>query len=601
MLLNDCGCGCGCAGAPVTPATTDRCRATLESTSIAQLLWIQGLTDVNGALCERFQLVADVLGLRDCNNNIISQTTPIVTCAAFKDKLCAVIAGLIPGGEAIVESTLLVGADCKLYTLPPGGGTGSETPNTATDTNSIDMSASGTLGRNISGTVKISTDAFNIVSIHSDGLYVPAPDAVLTTCQQISNFGNGADLAPGMQVIGSDCLKHTVPAPEAFTVTDTDSIDLTLTGNNLSADLILDPDFIGRITGSGLELTCNDVLTCAPAVTVNDSNSINLNLIGQQITADLTVDPNAGNDVVVLASGVRVSICDKLAVAVLAGAAIPGTTKLIGSDCFAYTLPTTDNTTVSDTLTIDLNLIGSDISGNVNIDPTGLVSTTGAGINVACDDVQDCVFGISNNFWTYSDVGNTVFFAPSTDVGNQITVGTDNKPYVPGLVLIADDTACIDLTLIGDTLTADIIISPNADNAITCIGNGLFAITAPDVTITDGTPNSCIQIVVSEPTPDNWEIGATPIISPDSPNALECRANGLFVDATAPAASFTFTSAIAVSHNIVHNLGNAFPVITVWNTATNTIVVPAAVTSNSINDLTITFFVATAIAGTIWG
>ena len=72
MLLTDCqSCNCGCSGT-VAPVTNDKCRATLASTSIGELLWIQGLTDVNGALCERFQRVADVLSLRDCANNIIS-------------------------------------------------------------------------------------------------------------------------------------------------------------------------------------------------------------------------------------------------------------------------------------------------------------------------------------------------------------------------------------------------------------------------------------------------------------------------------------------------------------------------------------------------
>lgn len=65
--------------------------------------------------------------------------------------------------------------------------------------------------------------------------------------------------------------------------------------------------------------------------------------------------------------------------------------------------------------------------------------------------------------------------------------------------------------------------------------------------------------------------------------------------------SFTFTSASSVSHVINHNLGNQFPSITVWETATNGVIAPDTIIGNTVNQLTITFFVARAIAGTIAG
>jgi hypothetical protein len=64
---------------------------------------------------------------------------------------------------------------------------------------------------------------------------------------------------------------------------------------------------------------------------------------------------------------------------------------------------------------------------------------------------------------------------------------------------------------------------------------------------------------------------------------------------------FTFTSAAALSHTITHNLGNQFPAVTVYNTAGNAAVTPASMVGTSINVLTITFAVPTAIAGTIVG
>src|SRR5258706_794771 len=433
MLLNNSMCDCGCATSVVhTPVTNDKCRATLANTSIGELLWLQGLIDVNGALCERFQRVADVLSLRDCAGNIISNTTPLVTCAAFKDKICSILAGLVPGGEAVPQSTLVVGADCKIYTLPPSGGSGSETPNTATDTNSINTIASGTLGRNISANVKISADLGNEITIHGDGIYAPEFVAPLTTCQQIQNFSTGADAVPGTVLVGADCLLHTLSSIDPLSVTDTSSVDLSLVSDNLSANLRLDPNFIGRITADGLELTCADVLACAPNVTVVDTNSINLSLSGQQLTADVKLDTNAGNDVSIQPAGIRVDICAKLGSRVLAGDAVPGVTQLVGKDCFSYTLPTTNSTTVSDTDSINLTLFGTNISADVNINPevTNLLKSTVSGLDVSCEDVQDCAFGISNNFFVYNDIANSLAFFPSSDAGNTIINGSDGRPLV---------------------------------------------------------------------------------------------------------------------------------------------------------------------------
>lgn len=66
------------------------------------------------------------------------------------------------------------------------------------------------------------------------------------------------------------------------------------------------------------------------------------------------------------------------------------------------------------------------------------------------------------------------------------------------------------------------------------------------------------------------------------------------------ATKFTFTSASATSHVIVHNLGNQYPDITVWDTTTGEVFHPDISRDNA-NQLTITTFVPVAIAGTIVG
>lgn len=95
-------------------------------------------------------------------------------------------------------------------------------------------------------------------------------------------------------------------------------------------------------------------------------------------------------------------------------------------------------------------------------------------------------------------------------------------------------------------------------------------------------------------------LSADAIISPDAGNELVAHANGLY--SPIPLVNkFTFTSASAVSHTITHNLNNQFPDVTIYETATNTQIEPATVVGTSANVLTVTFFSARAIAGTVIG
>lgn len=529
--LQNCGCGCNQSVTPNIPATNDKCRATLESTSIGALFWLQGL-DTN--LCERFQRLSDVLGLRDCVGNRISIDTPIVTCADFRNQLCNTFTQLASGGIADSQ-TLLVGSDCKTYTLPVTT-PGIETPNTATDTSTIDMSATGVLGRNISGVVKVSDDAGQLIEIRSDGLYATFDvPSIPTTCQQIQAFDTGGDAISGTVLVGADCRKYTYnpPTPPGFTVTDTGSIDLLLTGTNLSAGIRLDPDFIGRITASGLELTCADVLACAPAVTVIDTTTIDLALTGQQLQGNVKVSTVPGNNIEIKPDGLYVSVCAALDDGPVATPAIPGVTELVGSNCNRYTLPTGTNLTVTDTSTIKHTLTGNNLQSSVIISPSTILTTGPFGLQVLCEDVQDCIFNIANNFWSYNDFGNQVVFNPSADSGNQITVGSDGRPYVPPATdqITVTDTACINLTITSGNISAVPIISPQAGNILSCETDGLYATNTVDVNITAQDTN-CIDIGVTEATPNNFVITAVPVISSDVGNSIECRVTGLYAPAS---------------------------------------------------------------------
>lgn len=90
------------------------------------------------------------------------------------------------------------------------------------------------------------------------------------------------------------------------------------------------------------------------------------------------------------------------------------------------------------------------------------------------------------------------------------------------------------------------------------------------------------------------------IVAPTAGNQLQSTGTGLFV----PAASvnkFAFTSASALVHTITHNLNNQYPTVDVFDTVTGAVVVPLSVVGTSVNVLTVTFFAARAIAGTVVG
>lgn len=520
------GCGC-CAELPLHPTNRDRCRSSLDVTTIGELVWLSGL---DSALCERFQRLSDVLSLKDCNGNPININTPLVTCAAFKTQLCAAIAGLVSGGEAN-EFTQLVGVDCKLYTIPRGGVIPVETPNTVTDSSSIDLTASGTLGRNISAAVKLSSTLNNALVINGTGLYVPTIPVPLTACEQIGNMTNGGDAGPGTVLVGGDCIKYTFPASAQLSVTDTSSIDLTLVADNLSAALRLDPDSIGRVTADGLEITCADVRVCAPPVTVTDTSSVDLTLVGQALSA--TVKRSAGiNDLVLEVDGLSVDICTRLAGLPGPTPAVAGVTELVGSDCNTYTLPTTVPVTVSDTTTINMTLTGTAISAVAIVTPNTLLTVGPSGLAVTCEDTQDCIWTTPNNFFSYNDGLPLITFVPSSDVGNQIITGSDGRPLVAADPFSVDDTDCINLSYVGNVLTAQPIISPAVGNGLSCLADGLFSSAAANINVIGGATD-CATVFVNESPAGTYTLTVVPTVSLIVGNALECTPDGLYVSAGA--------------------------------------------------------------------
>lgn len=95
-------------------------------------------------------------------------------------------------------------------------------------------------------------------------------------------------------------------------------------------------------------------------------------------------------------------------------------------------------------------------------------------------------------------------------------------PFTYSVAIDAQDTNSIDLTFVGpDQLSADLIVDPAANNALTVSGTGVLV---PEVTVSDTTT---IDLTVAG-TPQ--DISADLIISPDDGNQVQSLLNGVYVN-----------------------------------------------------------------------
>jgi hypothetical protein len=116
---------------------------------------------------------------------------------------------------------------------------------------------------------------------------------------------------------------------------------------------------------------------------------------------------------------------------------------------------------------------------------------------------------------------------PSVQGGNSLVVsGVDGKLYVPAGNTAVSDTSSVNLTLTGSTITADVVISPNAGNAISIAANGLYAAGLSETPLS--TSNTA-TISITSGGLSNHTISADVNISAVAGNALTLAADGLFV------------------------------------------------------------------------
>lgn len=256
-------------------------------------------------------------------------------------------------------------------------------------------------------------------------------------------------------------------------------------------------------------------------------------------------------------------LCAAIATWAAGAVAVPGVTQLLGDDCLTHTLPTfcdqltalpsgpaitlgvtevlTENCqlatvpetpiTVVDTISVDLTVGGPfnhTLQADVNISEiaNNCLVLQADGLYVACpeDPVNVC-----------EEIQDFPVGAPGVPGVTQF-VGSDCELHTlpaatADTIITAIDSDCIDLTILevtpnNFTIEAEVIISPNADNALSCVGNGLF-VNEVELTAGDG---DCVTIQVTDNGNGDWEIVADAVISPDFGNALECRENGLYAN-----------------------------------------------------------------------
>lgn len=189
------------------------------------------------------------------------------------------------------------------YVRGPDNGTLGPVPTSVLDTATINQ----TLVANVlSADVIRSGDVYNIIELRANGVYVRGPD----------NGGLG-------------------PVPTS--VLDTQSIDLTLAMNVLSADVIISPD-----AGNSLALRANGLYSTGFAGTITsaaDTNTIDHTVSVGVLTSQVIRSPDGGNLLELRANGV-------------------------------YSGVGTAATSVLDTLSIDLTLASNILQADLRIDPS---------------------------------------------------------------------------------------------------------------------------------------------------------------------------------------------------------------------------------------
>ena len=497
------------------------------------------------------------------------------------------------------------GSDIGLFVPAPNG---SETRITAGNSGSCftqTVSGTGTVADPyvVNGFVTVDPSFDNALTCGPDGLYAPRTsfEVVGSACFDISLTGAGTvpnpyvlSGAPIVSASPTNALVCTssglyVPTPDGsetrLEVFDSNCINLSLAGTGtevdpygLNADLIVstNADNLLNCTPGGLLITCEQVQDCVgqsatQGLVYDDvANTLSVKISGDPrnsvtwgsdsgLYAELpdgsetkfnTIDTSCLN-LDILGSGTVVDPY-RLSGSPIVSSASDNAISCTPSGLYAkqYNLQSVDSSCIY----LDINGDGSlaspwVISADLHVSPNpdNLISCTPAGVELNCEDVQDCVGSGFATGLRYDDATNTYHARISNDSNNDLSFGSDGGLFTKSYdgsetKLQVQDGSCFDFSLTGTGTLANpyiltgspIIKLPDpdfpdcaCDNWLVCTPEGLY-VNAPQLEVVS---SDCITLSVSgDATCTNpWVVSADVVIDPDDDNILECTASGLRV------------------------------------------------------------------------
>lgn len=297
----------GCLSTELGGTPTEEGFVELTSSILCEIIGSQSI----GSLTSLSTLVTNYTTLSSAVNTVSTQTT--LDC--YED-----ISGI--SGPTVNISTLLASIQqilCTHEDAIDGLVSSGSVSLTVNDSPSIDFSASGTANHTLTGVVKISSDANNAISTHSDGIYAESVPLTVTDSQTI-NFTNsgtiGHELTGIVKVSAESDNQITVKSdgiyapPFELGVADTSTINFSVIGvnsNTITGSVIVDPDAGNAlsVTGSGLYVNPSGFSLSNNAVT--DSilrDSVAYSVVGRTSgTAGDPTDIQANADQVLRRSG----------------------------------------------------------------------------------------------------------------------------------------------------------------------------------------------------------------------------------------------------------------------------------------------------------
>ena len=423
----------------------------------------------------------------------------------------------------IPQVATLVASGVNQWTFTPGDGTAAtiitipavpvQTPLAVNDTATVDLTASGTDNHTLQADVKVSATAGNTLAVNADGLYVPAAPASVQTpltandTPTVDLSASGLDnhtlqaavkisaSAGNTLAVNADGLfvpPVVVPAQTPLVANDTPTVDLTAGGvdnHTLQAAVKIS-------AAAGNAVTVNaDGLFVAPAPSLCDN------------LGALSVAPASASDTILArradGSCVRIAVCDAVGLCATALNADVSVTKsvslLTGTPGTPFDFVITvynagpdaaDNTVLTDVLPAGFSV--SNVAASFTGGASSTIPTSGAlsgGFVIpTLPALGECVYTITGTV-----------AAPGA-YNNQASVQPPASVIDP--VLANNTSAVVTHTAAVVTLSADLAITKTVDQASALVGQQIEY----TVTITNNGPDAANGAIITDVLPAGFVV-----------------------------------------------------------------------------------------------